>query len=148
MYTQNVKVNGATEASRICEKATQAERYGWTAEYGWSLSPSSRNAQQQGYLNELCHFNDQWQPEKPQRLFALLMAMAKNVLDSVTNWQDVRDFGEKPRVSYAVMRPWLEAMALAPELCGQIGTETVAYVRHDLATNFEFECAMADLDRP
>lgn len=27
MHTQNVKVNGATEASRICEKATPAERW-------------------------------------------------------------------------------------------------------------------------
>jgi hypothetical protein len=139
MNTQNVNVKTAAQE--------RSERYGWTENYGWGLSPSQRIAEQQGYLNRLRHFNDQWLPEKSQRLTELLMAIAQNVLDAVTNWKDVGDFGDKPCVPYAVARCWLDAMALAPQMCGEIGAAAVVYVRNDLARNFEFESTMALMDR-
>ena len=110
--------------------------------------PAERIAKQRSYLNELRHFNDQWKPERAQRLVELLMAIADNVLDSVTNWKGVGAFGDKPRIPYMVMRGWLDAMALAPVICGEMGINAVAYVLEKLAGKFEFECAMARMDRP
>lgn len=140
MNTQNVNVKTATKE--------RSERYGWTEAYGWGLSLAERISEQQGYLNELRHFNDQWKPEREQRLMELLMTIADNVLDSVTNWKDVGAFGDKPRVPYMIVRCWLDAMALAPEMCGEMGSNAVAYVLEKLEGKFEFECAMARMDHP
>lgn len=47
-----------------------------------------------------------------------------------------------------IVRCWLDAMALAPEMCGEMGSNAVAYVLENLEGKFEFECAMARMDRP
>ena len=107
---------------------------------------SQRISEQQGYLNELYHFNDQWQPERPQRLMELLMVIAGYIPETATNWQDVADFGDKPQIPYAIMHCWLAAMELAPQLCGETGTAAVAYVRDDLKKNMACQCALAAMD--
>ncbi|MEM8087653.1 hypothetical protein Q4R44_08980 [Morganella morganii] len=64
------------------------------------------------------------------------MVIAGYIPETVTNWQDVAYFGDKPKIPYTIMHCWLAAMELAPQLCGETGTAAVAYARDDLKKKY------------
>lgn len=114
----------------------------------WGQNPEKRLvcviAEQRAYLTELCslaelHLEDR---DEAEEVFNILMAMSKNVHDEgVTDWHSA-----KPRISFAVIQPWLQAQTQAIRLYGTTGRVAWESSGKSLRDNLEFAVAMLPLE--
>ncbi|WGM07962.1 hypothetical protein [Arsenophonus nasoniae] len=70
-------------------------------------------------------------------MFEQLMAITENVLNhGVSNWQE-------PKLKYSVVKYWIKAITLIPDLYGELGEEIIAFVRNQFEQSLCVEVAMA-----
>ncbi|HGJ5879985.1 hypothetical protein [Arsenophonus nasoniae] len=122
MNTQNVKTAAQKPSERWVEKNKE----------------SIVIQHQKALFNAL--FQKKSGSETDQWLFEQLMAITENVLNhGVSNWQE-------PKLKYSVVKYWIKAITLVPDLYGELGEEIIAFVRNQFEQSLCVEVAMARQD--